>query len=183
MEIAAGVSHVQFQYARAIEKVFCIEKADPTNRIELEKVDLDTVRAALVDSSEETGQPSSYSPAIIKLQPKGVTITGFGLPTTYLYTVSNNQQYNGIVFSPVSDTAYILEVHGLFYTPELSADIDESYWSYTYPEILVMASQCMLELFSRNTEGVKDWMNSIKILLGDIDKDLVEEEIANLGRW
>jgi hypothetical protein len=51
-----------------------------------------------------------------------------------------------------------------------------------HPELLVMAAQCVLEKFQRNTEGVKDWMEAIKLELNEIDSDLVEEETAEISQ-
>ena len=66
------------------------------------------------------------------------------------------------------------------YTEELSNDTDKSYWSEVHPEVLIMATMRQIEVFNRNTQGVKDWDNAIEVATFGIGKDLVEEEIAEV---
>ncbi|RLI52540.1 MAG: hypothetical protein DRP09_17690, partial [Candidatus Thorarchaeota archaeon] len=86
--------------------------------------------------------------------------------------------YNGIIFWPPADKEYVIETWGLFYSPELEDDDHESYWSVTNPLVLIMAALREIEVFNRNTEGVKDWELAIRSEVSGIGKDLVEEDIA-----
>ncbi len=58
----------------------------------------------------------------------------------------------------------------------LTSDVDVSYHSEMYPELLLMASLLALEAFYRNTQGVNDWFSSMQIWLKGQDHDLVREE-------
>lgn len=60
--------------------------------------------------------------------------------------------------------------------------VETSWWSEIYPDALVYAALYSLETFYRNTEGAKDWMNSIRMVIDGIDKDMVEQEVAGLNQ-
>ena len=84
--------------------------------------------------------------------------------------------YRGIVFGPQFDAQYVIEVIGLFHQAELQADADTNYWSYSHPNILLMATLRSIEVFNRNTEGISDWTSAIMTELTSMDYDIAEEE-------
>lgn len=84
--------------------------------------------------------------------------------------------YRGIVFGPQFDATYTIEVIGLFGQILLSSDDDSNFWSFNYPHLLIMAALRSIEVFNRNTEGVKDWTASIRTETNELDFDVVDEE-------
>jgi hypothetical protein len=174
------IKHVIFPDCRAVKRVFATKVSD-SSRSELEKVSLDYVKEQhflAIAGEAETGTPLYYAPGIFRLAPESTQLIGdIDVPANYLdYIGTSAYMYNGILFTPACDETYAIETWAYFYTPAFSLDTDITYWSSQHPELLVMASQMMLEKFMRNTEGVKDWMAAIKMELDGIDKDLVEED-------
>jgi len=86
------------------------------------------------------------------------------------------------MFYPPADGNYTVEIVGLFYSPELSADTDTSFFGTVHPEILLMAANRQLEIDYRNTQGVKDWELAIQTEMLGLGKDLVEEHIAEVSQ-
>lgn len=90
--------------------------------------------------------------------------------------------YTGLWFDKAADMDYGLEVIGLFYSPELTADESKSFWTEGHPEILVAASFMCLERFYRNFEGLKESKASVDELCMQLDFDAVAQEIVNIVR-
>ena len=106
-----------------------------------------------------------------------------GTPSEYFPVQSTDGVagvFIGIHLTPIPDAVYTLEVEGFFDTPKLTTDVSENFWSLEHPNILVMAAQCQLEMFSRNTEGVKDWMSAIEMLVTTISFDAREQELTGI---
>lgn len=87
---------------------------------------------------------------------------------------------DGILLAPPADQAYTLVIYGAYFSV-LENDLDTSYHSEMYPELLIMASNLALEVFHRNSAGFNDWMNSMRPWLDGIDRDLVEAELRLAG--
>lgn len=90
--------------------------------------------------------------------------------------------YNGIIIVPPTDHEIVVEVIGLFSTPDMSEDTDETYWAKKFPALLIWSALRQLEITYRNTEGAKDWENAITQQLAEIDKDMVEEDITDINQ-
>jgi hypothetical protein len=129
----------------------------------------------------DNGSPLYYTPSVDRIAPEPVSLPITDAPTVYL-DIQTDLSYCGVFFYPPVDEQYMIETWGYFYAQELLTDVDTSYWSINYPELLVMASQYMLELFNRNTEGAKDWLLSINTICKGVDLDLVEEEVADVNQ-
>ncbi len=56
----------------------------------------------------------------------------------------------------------------------------KSFWSEVHPDILIKAALRSLEMFYRNTEGVKDWEAGIMSDITGMDKDAADEEAAGI---
>ena len=184
--VATGAHYVTFKSCRVIEEVWA---ADTTDRKKLLKVDMEDLRgidyASQIEgfinpySDIDQGRPLYWAPANLRTVPNQTAegfdvIDGFG---NYMdVTLGSSYTYNGIVFLPPSDGTYMIEVVGRFLSDELSVDADVSYWSEENPDILLMAGFREIEIFNRNSEGVKDWTVSIMDKLVDMDKDLADEE-------
>jgi len=107
-----------------------------------------------------------------KLAPLGSTALYLGYG--YDVMVGDHSEYNGVLMMPPADKDYMVEVEGLFYTPYLGAEDDENYWSINHPNILIMAAIREIEVFNRNSEGMRDWMTSIMEEFKGLESDLVE---------
>ena len=174
---------VVFPYCRAVKEVWA---ATTTAKWQLEKKNLQDLLAGYftaLPSGIDSGSPLYYAPTITRAIPE-TSITpasSFEAFSGYVDVISANHfAYNCILIAPPVDEKTLLEIKGLFYTGELTADTDKSYWSEVHPEILIMATMRHLEVMNRNTQGVNDWNNSITLEITNIGKDLVEEEIAEV---
>lgn len=183
--LAVGENVVAFQASRAIKEVWTFGSGVPRKKLILK--DMQWLRSEYSDmENPENGVPEYYTPGIFRLAPDetmSATIGDLDVISGYLdLLVEDHFAYNGIVIFPPTDTAITVETWGLFYSQELSSDESNSFWSVVHPELLVMAAQCIVEQFNRNSEGVKDWMSSIDMALRDITNDFVEEEITDIVR-
>jgi hypothetical protein len=181
-----GVRHVVFPTCRAIKHVFATRVSD-SSRIELLKQPLAVIKEQhfkIIAGEGETGMPQYYAPGVFRLAPElEMEIGEINVPANYLdYIGESPYLYNGILFAPACDETYAIETWAYFYSLELILDTDQTYWTTQHPDILVMASQMILEKFMRNSEGVKDWMLAIQTELANIDKDLVEEETTTINQ-
>lgn len=84
-----------------------------------------------------------------------------------------------IIIMPPADGDYTITIQGGFYGL-LVDDTDKTYWSEARPELLVLAAQCSLEMFYRNTQGVNDMLNSIRVLTRGIYHNSVQELSHNV---
>ena len=89
---------------------------------------------------------------------------------------------DGILIMPSADAAYTLSIYGSFFSSMVS-DLDISYHSEMYPELLIAAANFAVELFMRNTQGMNDWMNGMRTWLKGIDDDLVRSEMVLAGNF
>ena len=172
---------VFFPNCRAIKEVWA---ATTEAKWQLEKKNLQDLIAGYfttLPSGIDAGDTLYYAPAVTRSAPDVSTISAadFEAFVGYVDIMSaDHYAYNSVLLAPPTNTKLLIEVKGLFYTDELSEDTDKSFWSEVHPEILVMATMRMIEVFNRNTQGVNDWDNAIAAAVSGIGKDLVEEEIA-----
>ena len=128
-------------------------------------------------------RPTQYTPAVLRAAPELhlTRIEDIQAYIEYLDVMYDSHYlYNGVLFFPPTDTQYMIETWAYFYSTTMSEDTHESYWSVQHPELLVMAAQCLVEKFNRNSEGVKDWTEAIKQELLGIEYDLIEEELVDI---
>jgi hypothetical protein len=179
--IAIDGFYVTFDFCRAIKEVWV---ADIESRWKLEKKDMQWMREEYADIDLESGQSLYYAPMTLRAHPE-TDVTPVGIAGGYLgyldIMVGGHYNYNGVLIYPPTDIALMVETWGYFYSKELALDTDENYWTVQHPELVVMAAQCNLEKFQRNSEGVKDWITAIKLELDGIDKDVAEEVSAEIS--
>lgn len=75
-----------------------------------------------------------------------------------------------IMLSPEPSETFLLRAIGNFYSKELLADQDVSFWSVYYPETLLKSAMYELEVFYRNSEGSKDWLDALTVDLRNIEQ-------------
>ncbi|MCP4392858.1 MAG: hypothetical protein GY804_01090 [Alphaproteobacteria bacterium] len=128
----------------------------------------------------DTGTPTYFS-SIQSLPSPQLTVNNMGSTETFeLLFGTTKHKEDGILFLPPADGAYTMTVFGRFFSV-LSDDLDTSYHSEMYPELLLMAASMALEVMYRNTQGVNDWLFSMDKWLRGADHDLAEEEIVLSG--
>ena len=181
-----GKFAIMVEHCRVIKEVWI---ADDESRLELKKIDYRKLRGTDYPTGENAyvkpfsemtqGDPLYYSPVNLRLAPEGQEqVAGlYGGFLGYLdVLVGNDANVNGIIMLPPPDKEFMVEIVGKFYSNSLTNDVDISAWSEKYPDILIMSALRHMEIFNRNSEGVKDWTSSILDALIDIDMDVAEEE-------
>jgi len=129
-----------------------------------------------IPSGMDGGVPSYWTAALLRTHPQSSTMyVDRWQDDDYTETSKYDYEYNGILFMPPTDTAYVMWVEGLFYSKALALDADNNYWSVNHPELLIMAANYILELFNRNTEGAKDWVAGIMNIISGVGKDFVDQ--------
>ena len=181
--LAVGEYVVAFGEFRAIKQVWM--SIDQIGRWQLEKKTLQWLRESYPNMDTlENGSVEYYCPVSLRITPQFATqLPTFDALLAYMgdTLLSQHYAYNGIIFMQPTDSIGMIEIIGEVYSDPLVLDTDESFWSVSHPEVLVMATQMQIEMFSRNSEGVKDWKNSIGLILDGLIKDAVEEESAEIN--
>jgi len=127
-----------------------------------------------------TGAPTYYSPIISNPHPD-LSVSNLTSEDSHdLMFGYDRYAYDGILFMSPADASYTMTIFGAFFS-QMVSDLDISYHSELYPELLIMAANLAREVFFRNTQGVQDWLGSMNLWLKGIDHDLVREEIALAG--
>lgn len=179
-----GRNYVTFPYCRAIQECWAMIS---TGRTKLRKIDIQDLREYYSEpvSSVTGGQPLYYAPAVLRVIPESdrLAIGDFEGMLDYSDVMfDKHYEYNGVIFYPPPDVVYVIEVWGMFYSPELSTNTDESFWSVVHPEVLLMAAMHQLEIMYRNTDGANDWLNAIQLEVSGLGKDFVEEHISEVDQ-
>jgi hypothetical protein len=182
--VAAGRNYAIFPYCRAIKECWAMTSSE---RKRLRKIDISDLREYYNEpvGSVNTGEPEYYAPAALRIIPESdrLAIGEFEGIIDYADVMfDKHYEYNGVIFYPPPDETYNIEVWGLFYSPELSNDTDESFWSVVHPEVLLMAAMHQVEIMYRNTEGANDWLAAIQQEVVGLGKDFVEEHIAEVDQ-
>lgn len=175
--ISAGEIGTTFTRCRAIKEVWAASEG--VGRWQLTKEGLQDLTASYLSSlpaEMNSGTPLYYAPCITRSVPPGETLSSFEEFLGYL-EVSNNET-NAILLNVPTSTDLTLIIHGLFYSPKLTAESDKNYWSEVHPMLLYMSAMRQVEISNRSTQGVDDWTKAILAEITQIGKDLVEEMIA-----
>ena len=124
-----------------------------------------------------TGAPIYFSPIHASPHPQ-LSLSNIGsFDTHHLMFGLDRFHQDGIIFMPPADGVYTMTIFGLFFS-KMEDDVDISYHSELFPELLLAASAYSLEVFYRNTQGANDWLTAIQRGLTGMDHDLVREEMA-----
>jgi hypothetical protein len=182
--VGAGDYYVTFQYSRAILEAWAMTKDD--GRWQLERQDVQDFRLGYTDmwTAVDQGAPTYYTPAFLRAVPETDRIPIEDFEAIIGFTdimIGENYEYNGILFMPPAEEQTQIEVWGKFYTMPMIEDAHQNYWSINHPDILLMAAQRQLEIFSRNRQGREDWEKAIREQLRGIEKDVIEEEMAEVS--
>ncbi len=169
--------------ARAVKNVWV---STTSAKYELEKKTIQQIKGffASPPADIDTGRPLYYSPTVIRNVPEEndqIIIDSFGGTATDTVSVEH-YTFHGILAYPPANEEYEIEVWGLFYTNELLVDADESWWSVIHPHTLILSAMRSVEQTYRNTQGVKDMDFAILAEVTGMDKDMVEEDVAEFDQ-
>lgn len=180
--IEVGFYSVQFSQCRAIKEVWAATAGADSARWQLEKKDLQELIYGYMTglpSSLDTGNALYYSPAVTRYIPEDLPADEFEAFIGYVdIPAGNAHEYNAILVMPPTDARILIDVKGLFYSHELTAETDENSWSVNNPMLLHMSAMRQIEIINRNTQGVNDWTGAIAAEMKQLGMDLVEELIA-----
>ena len=169
------------QYCRVIKEVWV---ATTTQRWQLEKKNIqDLISEYLTGtpSSRASGTPLYYSPTITRYNPADIQADEFESFLQWVEIPAGKvEEYNTILLNVPTSERIVVEVKGLFYSPELVNDTDTNHWSVNHPMLLIRAALRELEINNRNTQGVNDWTSAITNDMRLLGMDLVEEEISEV---
>lgn len=175
-QLSAGEWYLTFERCRSIESVWI---NNTTGRSQLEKKTLawlyNEFSASIALTDRKT--PLYYTPA--RLRSTDLTDRD-ALGEFFNYAQADSDDLRGILILAPPDESIVVEVQGKFYSDLLSVDADESYWSINRPSTLISAALYQLEVFNRNSEGMRDWLAAISIDMADINKDVAAEEVAEI---
>ena len=130
-------------------------------------------------SDTDRGDPEFYATALLR----GMDVTDKDADGEFFdYVLADSDAVSGIVIFPPPETSITVEVWGKFYSDELTEDTDENFWSEVHPGTLVKATIYEAEVFNRNRQGQADMLDALRVDIEGIDKDVVEEQIANTSK-
>ena len=139
-------------------------------------------------ATSDSGTPVDFTMAVPRLAPaqKALKTSDYDAEFTYGWENilfadedSGHFGYRLIWWMPKSDVAGTVEILGVFGSEVLSADDDYNFWTKNYEEVVVEATNLIIEMSYRNTQGVNDRERAIRTLLLGVDHNLVEEDIYN----
>lgn len=184
--LGVGQFSVTFPYCRAIKEVWVANAVPDEGRWQLEKMKLQDLIAEYMSGmpAERTaGTPLFYSPCITRYIPEDATIEDLEAFLGFVEVPSGDaHDYNAILINVPTDEQLMVDIRGLFYSHELTADTDENYWSAVHPMLLYMAAMRYVEIKNRNTQGKKDWERAIADDMQQLGFDLVEELISEVDQ-
>ena len=181
-DMAIGDYYSTFKGCRAIKGVWF---SNSDGRVKIEKVSLEEMRELYGETPADitNGFPLHYCITPLRTYPDDSDIIiDYFVGDKLSIADTSDYEYTGIIVLPPTDKVALIEVLGLFHSPPLTIDADESSWSVNHPELLLMAALYHMEVSYRNTEGANDWMIAITRELVEIDKDQVENDIAGVSQ-
>lgn len=179
--LEVGQFSVSFPYCRAVKEVWV---SSVSARWQLKKKSLqDLISEYLtgLPASRSVGCPLYYSPCITRYIPEDAEVGDIESFVGWVdIPAGGAHEHNAILVNVPTEEKLSVEIKGLFYSHELTAETDTNYWSGAHPLLLIMSSMRYVEVINRNTQGVNDWTNSIRVDMEGLGMDLVEELIAEV---
>lgn len=189
-DLTVGDYKVSLIRCRSIEEVWVADGTSRTRLKEVKPEDLRGINGPFRDewftepfTSMTGGRPLYYYPATLRRVPEnGSVLSDSATLTSYLDTVAAyDGSFTGLIMLPPADIAYVIEVVGLFYTPTLSLDADENFWTVNYPNLLVTAALRQLDVMYNGAKNVKALDEVINEELIEIEMDTIAQEITNIS--
>ena len=180
VQLLANAFSISFPFCRAVKEVWV---SSTTERWQLEKKNLQDLILSYLSSQPLSGSPLYYSSVITRKIPESADLSAFSTYMTYLDTQTNlGHGLNGIVILPPPNINLLVEIRGFFYSRELVVDSDENYWTAIHPLTLLKSALRELEVFNQNQSKVESWDKALAIEIDNINKDLVEEIVAEVDQ-
>ncbi len=136
-----------------------------------------------VSFTAEVGSPTYYAIDSIHLAPQQrlLTFDQNEFNADYFKVMYNSVGYNAIWIAPPPESDGVLRLVADFFSV-MENDTDICYWSVVYPNVLVQATLFAIEVFYRNTTGMRDMLASLEPFLTGIDKDLADEKAVDINQ-
>lgn len=170
------VDEYSVTFAQKCREITSVWGHTGSTRFELEYIDLEDIETTYdtAVALAATGQPAYYTHATYRILATlaATTLDNF-IHLEWPEEDDTEYEFQGIITIPPSDATYTITTAGKFLPEPLSADVDINYWSESYPNLLEMATLRSIEVFNRNTAGVRDWTEAImaETVLLDFDPD------------
>jgi hypothetical protein len=186
VNLSASQMFVPVPGCRAVKDVWVYDSSSRTRLQEITSGDLLT-NFTEPKASMEKGKPAYYAIVNLKAWPAAFTIGDLTQQWVADLIINGDLQAGYLtaiaIVPPVdSGSAYTLEVDGVFKSDNLTSPAAVSFWTELYPEILLKACFYELEVFNRNSEGMKDWKSAIDVDMFGLVCDYIEEEIRNIEK-
>jgi len=169
------------EQCRAIQEVWM---ATTAGRWQLEKKSLQDLMTGYLSgfpTGRTNGTPLYYAPCIVRYIPEGAIPSDIGAFIGFVENpAGNSSDFNSILLNVPVDRQSMLDIRGLYYSKELVADTDVNYWSECNPSLLLMSAMRYIEVFNRNTQGVKDWESAMSTDIKQLGMDFIEQQIAEV---
>ena len=131
------------------------------------------------DGTGFTGSIDNVSAVDITLQPDFIeTAPDDHTDTLIELSTSTNSRLTGMILNPPPDEEYTIEVLGRFYTRELSANTDTSFWSVNYDDLLVDAAVYLAEKAHGSRDRQEQLLEIVNRGQEDVTRELVELEMS-----
>ena len=127
---------VTFPTCRSVQQVWV---GDLTARQKITKVSMNDLRQQYFNlplNQITRSTPTIWAPVWTRTSPDRITAAEFSAFAAYADVPvgeTARQVYNGVLWMPPAERQYQVEIVGLFYTADLSADDHVSYWSEVHP--------------------------------------------------
>lgn len=129
----------------------------------------DTPSCLLSNEQLYTYLPIRSFPKLSNASASDINLPASSLAISAAYEVENMQSMR-IKLLPALKQDKIIRVVGNFFSEPLLSDTSSNYWSNRWPETLLKAAMYELEVFYRNTEGAKDWLDAVMLDLRQIEQ-------------
>ncbi len=135
-------------------------------------------------ATSDSGSPTDFTMAVPRLAPKQKALTTSDYDDEFTLGWENilfadedsgHFGYRLIWWMPKADVAGTVEILGVFRSELLTANGQYNFWTKNYEQAVIEATNYMLEMTYRNTQGMRDRRFAIEDLLTGIDHNLVEE--------
>lgn len=181
ISITAGTWFIKVPLSRAIKEVW-ITTAEGKWQLEKKRLqDIISEYYTELPAEWTNGTPEYYSPTISRYIPEDMSAATLATFATSVGVIDQpHLEYDALIMSAPIDQAAVVEVHGLFYSFPLTSDEDENYWSNNHPLLLVQAAVRQTFIASGNKPMMDIFDRGIDGDLTRLDKELVEQIIAEI---
>lgn len=183
-QLSVGTSYIVLDDCQMVSHVDFIQGG--LSRYELDLIDHRSFLELYPQSASNMplGNPLYCALSTMRHSPDllDMSAEGFEVPADFAIVAGDYYGRTALHIGPAVQTAGWLRIEGSFYSRDMSADTDKSYWSVRFPDLMLKAALYQLEVAYRNTEGARDWMAAIVLELDNLDKDALEQHIQYVNQ-